>query len=139
MAASTTSIRVSTHAGVETINITPAIREALKEASIRDGLLLVSVRHTTCGLILNEDDPGLRTDFARLAEHLLDPLRSSGPFEHDQIDNNARAHLTAGLMGASVQVPFVAGAPSLGSWQNILLIEMDGPRTRQVDLTLVGG
>jgi secondary thiamine-phosphate synthase enzyme len=128
----------ATRARVEVANITPSVREALAGSTVRDGILCVSTPHTTCGLALNEDEEGLRRDFARLAGSLLDPLRAAGAFHHDAVDDNAQAHLTASLFGPSLVLPFIGGAPSLGTWQSILLVEIDGPRTRRIDMTVVG-
>jgi secondary thiamine-phosphate synthase enzyme len=74
----------------------------------------------------------------RLGGSLLDPFRGSGGFRHDAIDDNAQAHLTSVLLGHSVTVPVASGKPVLGIWQSLLLLEMDGPRSRTLDLTLLG-
>jgi secondary thiamine-phosphate synthase enzyme len=98
----------------------------------------VSVRHSTCALSLNEDEAGLRKDLERVAGTLLDPMRKATSFRHDRIDHNAQAHLTACILGPSLTVPVEGGAMVLGTWQSVLLVEMDGPRTRRIDLTVVG-
>lgn len=129
---------VGTRSRVEVRNITPEVLQALRGCPLREGILCVSLPHTTCALALNEDEGGLRQDLERLAAGLLDPLRHAGSFIHDRIDNNAQSHLTATLLSPSLTVSMTGGAPSLGTWQSVLLVEMDGPRTRIVDLTVVG-
>jgi secondary thiamine-phosphate synthase enzyme len=118
--------------------VTAKVSEACGRLGIGEGLLLVSCRHTTCALCLNEDEAGLRNDLERLGGSLLDPLRGAGGFRHDGIDDNAQAHLTSVLLGHSVTVPVQSGKPVLGTWQSLLLLEMDGPRSRTLDLTLLG-
>ncbi len=138
MATHRSQIALNTRSRIEVLNITREVAEVLRGGPIREGLLCVSVRHTTCALALNEDEQGLRQDLNRLAAELLAPLRASGPFRHDDVDDNARAHLTSAVIGPSLTLPLAGGAPVLGTWQSILLIEMDGPRSRSVDLTVVG-
>lgn len=99
------------------------------------GLATIFVRHTTAGLLVNEAEPRLLSDFGTFLE---DAVPDSG-WRHDEIDDNADAHLRAGLLGADVTVPVTGGAPDLGRWQAVLLVECDGPRTRKVDVRLHGG
>jgi secondary thiamine-phosphate synthase enzyme len=132
------TITVTTSGRIQAVNVTPQVSERLGASPVREGLLCVSVRHATCALALNEDESGLMEDLGRVAATMLDPIRGSRPFLHDRIDDNAQAHLTACVVGASVTVPVEGGRMVLGSWQSILLIELDGPRSRKVDLTVVG-
>lgn len=131
-------INVRTDRRIQVVNVTRKVSEAWGQLGISEGILLVSCRHTTCGLCLNEDEAGLRHDLERLCEQVLAPLRGPDGYRHDQIDDNAQAHLTSVLLGHSVTVPFAAGKPVLGTWQSLLLVEMDGPRSRTLDLTLIG-
>jgi secondary thiamine-phosphate synthase enzyme len=131
-------IEVLTGSGVDVRNITEEIQARLRLSPIKDGILCLSLRHTTCALTLNEDERGLMQDLRRLAAKVLDPLHAEGEFRHDAIDNNARAHLTATLLGGSITLPIRGGAPGLGAWQSVLLIEMDGPRRREIDISVVG-
>jgi len=133
-----TEFPVSTERQVQVVNVTEKVVEACGQIEIRDGILLTSLRHTTCALTINEDEAGLRHDFERLGETLLNPFRGKDGYRHDRIDDNAQAHLTSILLGHSVTVPLSGGKPILGTWQSLLLIEMDGPRTRSIDLTAVG-
>jgi secondary thiamine-phosphate synthase enzyme len=132
------STEIRTPAKVAVVNVTEEVRRALAGAAIRNGLAVVSVPHTTCCLSLNEDEPGLKDDIGRLARHLLDPAEPEGGFRHDRVDDNARAHLFASLVGPSVSVPVKDGGLLLGTWQGVLLVEADGPRTRRLDMTFLG-
>ena len=129
---------VATVRKTQVMNLTDKVREACGGLGISEGILLVSVRHTTCALCINEDEAGLRHDFERLGEALLNPFRGEDGYRHDRIDDNAQAHLTSNLLGHSVMLPIKDGQPILGTWQSVLLLEMDGPRPRTVDLTLMG-
>jgi secondary thiamine-phosphate synthase enzyme len=138
MAAATTRFEIRTHRKAEAVNVTPEVRRAVAQSKVRCGLALVSVSHTTCGVCLNEDESGLRDDLVRLVSQLLDPLEGGEPFRHDRVDDNARSHLVSILVGPSITLPVADGDLRLGTWQSVLLVEMDGPRTRRVDVTCLG-
>ena len=130
------AVRTSARISVE--NVTRQVREAVKASGVATGLAVVSVPHTTCGLAVNEDESGLRKDILKLAERLLTPLAGQEGFSHDCVDDNAQAHLTSILLGHTTTVPVQDGVPALGSWQSIFLIELDGPRSRSVHVTVIG-
>jgi secondary thiamine-phosphate synthase enzyme len=138
MAVHRAEITIRTKRKTQVANVTEEVRDACRLIGVSDGLLLISVRHTTCALSVNEDEAGLRHDFERLGESLLSPFRGKDGYRHDTIDDNAQAHLTSVLLGHSVTVPLSGGAPVLGTWQSLLLLEMDGPRSRTLDLTALG-
>ncbi len=138
MTTAVSSVTIRTPDRVAVVNVTGEVREALRKSGLRQGIAVVSVSHTTCGVAINEDEAGLKDDLVRLAAHLLDPLETQGPFRHDRVDDNARAHLTSVLIGASIVVPVAGADLSLGTWQSLFLLEMDGPRTRRLDVTFLG-
>lgn len=132
------SVEIGTAAKVAIVNVTAEVRRALGRSGIRSGLALISVPHTTCAVCVNEDEAGLKDDLARVAGHLLDPLERAEPFHHDRIDDNARAHLAAAIYGSGATVPVSGGELRLGTWQSLFLLELDGPRTRRLEMTFVG-
>jgi len=132
------SADIRTTARVAVVNVTEECREALSRTGIARGLAVVTVQHTTCGLCVNEDEPGLRHDLELLSSRLVDLVRPPEGFRHDRVDDNARAHLTAVLLGHSMTVPVLDGALALGTWQSLFLMEIDGPRTRRVDMVFLG-
>jgi secondary thiamine-phosphate synthase enzyme len=132
------SVTVRTAARVAVVNVTAECREALSGVGIARGLAVLTVPHTTCGLCVNEDEPGLRRDLEHLASRLVDLVRPPEGFQHDRVDDNARAHLTAVLLGHSLTVPVEGGALVLGTWQSLFLLEIDGPRKRTLDMIFLG-
>lgn len=130
------SVKTPGRVGVE--NVTRLVTAEVEASGIRQGFVLVTVLHTTCGLAVNEDEPGLVSDITRLAATILDPVAEQGPFHHDRIDNNARAHLTSLLLGPSLHLPVAGAKLVLGRWQSVFLIEMDGPRTRGISIQVMG-
>lgn len=112
----------------QAINITNKINEKLTELAIGNGFVNLFCPHTTASLIINEPESGLINDIERLFATLIPDSR----FEHDRIDNNAKAHLTASLLNASLIVPVSGNQLMLGIWQAIIFCELDGPRKRKI-------
>lgn len=129
---------VRTRARISVENVTSFVAREVESSGVADGILVASVPHTTCGLAVNEDESGLKDDIKRVAERLLTPMAESGPFTHDCVDDNAQAHLTSILLGHSVTVPVRDGCLHLGTWQSVFLIELDGPRSRRLDVQILG-
>ncbi len=126
------TIDIRTSHKIEVINVTQQISDLV--TGLDDGLVHVSVPHTTAALIVNEDDAELRVDIAHTAAHLLDDLE---PFTHARRGNpNAAAHIFSALAGASLTLAVEGGQLALGTYQNVLLIELDGPKTRQLSVRL---
>ncbi len=128
---------VRTPGRVSLVNVTRELEAAVRESGVESGMVCAFVPHTTCALIVNEDEPGLREDVLRLVGRILEPLRSQAPFAHDRVDDNAAAHLAAILLQPSVVSPVAGGRPALGTWQSLFLVEMDGPRSRTLSATVL--
>ena len=123
---------VRTEERLATVDVTDRVASAVPDDA--DGLCNVFVEHTTAGVVVNEAEDRLRED---VAAFLRDAVADDG-WRHDEIDDNADAHLRAMLAGNGVTVPVSDGSLSLGTWQSVLFVECDGPRTRRVRVTTVG-
>jgi secondary thiamine-phosphate synthase enzyme len=134
----TASFDIRTTGRTAVVNVTAEARRALADAGVCRGLAVLTVPHTTCGLCVNEDEPGLRHDLEHMASALVDVVTPEGGFQHDRVDDNARAHLTAALLGHSVTVAIRDSELGLGTWQSLLLVEIDGPRQRRLDMVFLG-
>jgi secondary thiamine-phosphate synthase enzyme len=119
----------------EVINITDHVEAAVRESGVRNGLVLVFLPHATAGLFANEDEPRIRKDYEGLFERLVP---ENGDYEHNKIDNNADAHLLASLFKQFFVLPVIDGRVVRGTWQEILLADFDGPRTRRVVVLVLG-
>lgn len=131
-------LAVRTSGRISLENVTGQVMQEVTASGVDRGLAVVTVPHTTCGLVINEDELGLKRDMQRLAEKLLSPLEADGGFQHDRVDNNAQAHLTSILLGHSLTIPVVDARLELGTWQSVFLIEMDGPRSRELGVQVLG-
>ena len=123
--------RVETEERTQVVDVTERVAEAVPDDAT--GLCTVFVRHTTAGVLLQEAESGLVTD---IEEFVTDLAPSDGDYRHDRIDDNGDAHLRATVLGESVSVPVEEGELSLGTWQSVLFVECDGPRTRKVDVVV---
>ena len=132
------SLDIRTGGRIAIVNVTAEARKELSRAGVTRGLALLTVPHTTCGLCVNEDEPGLRRDLERLASTLVDLVKPQDGFHHDRVDDNARAHLTSILLGQSIALPVLDSKLSLGAWQSLFLVEIDGPRQRRLDMVFLG-
>jgi len=127
--------RISTDRRHQIIDITSQVQEIVRAVGCDQGLACISVPHCTCAVYVNENESGLVADMLAL----LSQLPAGDSWRHNRIDNNAEAHLMASLVGNSTCLPVSGGQVELGTWQRIMLIELDGPRERRITLTVVPG
>lgn len=126
---------VSTSERFQVIDITSRVESIVEESGIRSGLCMVFVPHATAAIIANEAEPGLMRDYIDLVKEVFRP---DYPWRHNRIDNNAHAHLASALIGPSRVFPVHNGRCIRGTWQNIMLLELDGPRRRRVVVEVIG-
>lgn len=127
-------LRVRSRNREELIEFTDLVREKLKESGASEGVVVLYVQHTTCGLTINENaDPDVKTDMLHALRTLL-PQHGMG-FRHGE--ENSDAHIKASLIGSSVTIPFHGGELLLGRWQGIFLCEFDGGRERHVIMNIL--
>lgn len=125
----------STSKAREVIDLTSKVISAVRESGIKNGLLIVQLPHATASLVLNEDESGVKRDMLKQLNELI-PVE--GNYEHDRIDDNAHAHLKSAFIGSSRVLPIIDGRVIRGTWQNFLVIEQDGPRTRRLVVFVMG-
>lgn len=126
-------IEVSTSRRVEVVDITARVAEAVPE--VDRGVCTVYVPHTTAGVVVNENESRLLGD---VEDALGQLVPADGEYGHDAVDDNADAHLRSMLLGEHAAIPVRGGELALGTWQSILFVECDGPRTRRVSATVTG-
>lgn len=129
----TESFTVETGSGVSVTDVTDRVSERIP-LETSGGICTIHVPHTTAGVTVNEAEAGLLADVeTALASLFSDDVA----YRHDEVDDNAVAHLQSLLLGPSVTIPVSAGDLDLGTWQSILLFDGDGPRTRTVHVTVL--
>jgi len=125
---------IRTRARTNFLDITDNVRTILESSDVDNGVCHVFVPHTTAGVTINENaDPDVTKDITNALERLV-PWTAG--YRHSE--GNSAAHIKASLMGFSVSVPVEIGRLVLGTWQCIYFCEFDGPRTRNVIVTVTG-
>jgi secondary thiamine-phosphate synthase enzyme len=138
-------IAVRTREAVEVVDLTARLEAFLEAAGLEAGWVNVQSRHTTAGIVVNENEPGLLRDVLALLERLAP--REAG-YAHDELHlrpglppderPNGHAHAKALLLRTAETVNVAGGRLQLGRWQRVLLVELDGPREREVSVLAMG-
>ncbi|MBU0612934.1 secondary thiamine-phosphate synthase enzyme YjbQ [Patescibacteria group bacterium] len=132
----TETIQLETHKQFELFDLTSEIEGEVYASEIKHGLCIITVPHATAALIANENEAGLKEDMMTRIQALA-PEENN--YKHDQLDNNARAHIIAGILGPDLTFVIEEGRLVRGAWQNIFFVELDGPRsTRKVVVKIFG-
>lgn len=117
----------------EVINVTKIVQDNLSEEE--DGLVIISIPHTTAAILICEDDDGLRNDFIKVCRNLLLPL---GPYSHIRENNpNTSSHIFSAAFGTRISILIENGVLDLGTYQNILFLELDGPKERRINIKVL--
>jgi len=118
------------------IEVSSQVREIVQRSGVKSGLCHVMVLHATAAVIVNEnDDPNIGIDLLTALERAI-PEHAG--WLHDRVDNNAGAHIKAALLGPSETIPIENGDLLLGTWQGIMVVELDGPRAQRcVQVTII--
>ncbi len=120
------------------INITPKVREAVKESGIKEGLCLVNAMHITASVFINDDEPGLHEDYKKWLEQLA-PHEPISRYLHNRTgEDNGDAHLKRQIMGREVVVAITDGELDFGPWEQIFYGEFDGRRRKRVLIKIIG-
>lgn len=135
------SFQVSTTKRLEIIDLTDEVNEVIKKSGLKDGMVTVYLPHATAAIAINERDRDLWEDIITTFDRLV-PVQ--GDYRHNakyagwSREQNAHAHIINCMLKPDVSIPMRGGKITLGTWQSILLIELDGPRTRRVIVQVMG-
>jgi secondary thiamine-phosphate synthase enzyme len=138
MTTKTEHIRLDTAAGVQMIDITGEVRKLLAASALQEGLATVFVPGSTATVTTIEYEPGLVADMTAALERIA-PIASR--YEHDKRwhDGNGHSHIRASFLKPSVTIPFSNNTLLLGTWQQLVFIELDvRPRNRTVIIQFIG-
>ncbi len=127
--------QISTQKRYQLIDITSKVEKIVRESGVEEGLVLVFVPHSTAGVLLTENESGLKEDWLKLFEKIVTGI----DFLHNRIDDNADSHLLSGLIGQGRVLPIQNGNILRGTWQEIFLAEFDGPRGGRVVVVKIIG
>jgi secondary thiamine-phosphate synthase enzyme len=137
-------LAVDTPEGIGILDVTPDIRKLLGDSNMQRGFAVISSKHTTTALGINEFEERLLDDIKSFLSALVPANRK---YKHNDIElrecpedepANAHSHITALLLGSSESIPIDGGELQIGQWQSVLLFELDGPRNRTLNVQLIG-
>ncbi len=134
----TRKISLQTKGNCDIIDITPQVEQQVAETDINNGTATLFVDGSTAGISTIEFESGLLSDFQSMWER---NIPQNIPYDHDRRwgDGNGHSHIRASLLGASLVVPFNDKRLTLGTWQQIVLVDFDNrPRSRQIILQIMG-
>lgn len=131
-------LRVKTKGFCDIHDLTDGAQEKLSDAGVQNGLVTFFVTGSTAGLTTVEYEPGLVKDLEELFERLA-PQNKDYHHEEAWHDGNGFAHVRSSLLKTSLTVPLIDGKLTLGTWQQVVLIDFDNrPRTREIVLQVMG-
>ncbi|ANT64474.1 secondary thiamine-phosphate synthase enzyme [Prosthecochloris sp. CIB 2401] len=119
-------------------NITRDVESVLRESGIREGLCLVNAMHITASVFINDDEPGLHSDYRKWLEELA-PHEPLSRYRHNLTgEDNGDAHHKRQIMGREVVVAVTGGKLHFGPWEQIFYGEFDGRRRKRVLVKIIG-
>jgi secondary thiamine-phosphate synthase enzyme len=131
--------QVRTHGDTHVQDITGQVAQVLADSRVREGILVAFVVGSTAGITTTEAEPGLLTHDLKAFFDRLAP--ADGYYKHEETwhDDNGHSHVRASLLGPSITVPVIDGRMTLGTWQQIVLLDFDTRgRQREIVVQIVG-
>lgn len=122
---------------MQLINITAEVEDCLRQSGVTEGFCLVNAMHITASVFINDDEPGLHSDYKKWLEHLA-PYDPQGYQHHNTGEDNGDAHLKRQIMGREVTVAITQGRLDFGPWEQIFYGEFDGRRRKRVLVKIIG-
>ena len=138
MAVITKTMRIKTKGELQMINITEDVSRVVQESKIKDGIATIFVPGSTAAVTTIEYEPGLLKDFPSMLERVAP---KNIDYEHENMwhDGNGHSHVRASLVGPSLTVPFTNKQLTLGTWQQVVLVELDiRSRDRSLVVQIIG-
>src|ERR1700742_64166 len=130
-------LRLETPGNGEIVDLTPGVASVVRTSEVERGLVTVFATGATVAGTTMEYEPGGVDDLQALLDRLIP---AQGNYEHNRLnhDTNSHAHLRAAIIGPSETIPVLDGRPTLGTWQQIVLVDFDDrPRDRTVSVQVL--
>src|SRR5437763_4086734 len=124
------TITITTKKKDEVVDITETVETHLQELNAENGVCFLFVAHTTCALTTADLDPGTDRDFLDALRQLLPQIS----YRHPHDPSHTPDHILSSILGPSLAIPYSNRQLLLGTWQRIVLVELDGPRQRTVHI-----
>jgi secondary thiamine-phosphate synthase enzyme len=127
------TLTIATRKKDEVVDITQTVETVLQETQAENGVCIVFVAHTTCALTTVDLDPGTDRDFLDALRQLLPQIS----YRHPHDPSHTPDHILSSILGPSLAIPYSNRQLLLGTWQRIVLVELDGPRHRTVHVSCI--
>jgi len=134
----TKDITLQSKGDCDIIDITSQVARNAEESGVSSGTVTLFIVGSTAGITTIEYEPNLLSDFKNMWDRLTP---RNIPYEHDKTwgDGNGHSHVRASMLGASLTIPFVNKRLTLGTWQQIVLVDFDNrPRSRKIVIQIIG-
>ena len=138
MAITSKTIRLGTKGNCDIIDITPEVAKEVSDSGTSNGTATVFITGSTAGVTTIEFESGLVADFKDMWERIIP---RNIPYQHDRAwgDGNGHSHTPASLLSASLTIPFIDKRLTLGTWQQIILVDFDNrSRSREIIIQIIG-
>ena len=138
MTVATKDIALQSKGNCDIIDITSQVAKNVEESGVNSGIVTLFIVGSTAGITTIEYEPNLVSDFKNMWDRVIP---RNIPYEHDKTwgDGNGHSHVRASLLGASLIIPFVNKRLTLGTWQQIVLVDFDNrPRRREIIIQILG-
>ena len=120
-------------------NLTSSMNDILNKSGIQNGTFTLFVKHTTASVMIIEDEPGIRADTQNFWNAIIPAKPDWQHNTRNQAEDNGHSHLRGQLQGPSLTIPIIDGALTMGTWQQIVIIDFDTRvRTRELIVQVMG-
>lgn len=126
-------LRINTGSLKEVVDLTDQLQSLIRKAKMQEGVCSIFVTHTTAALTTGEIGEGTEKDLLEVVEQMVPSIR----FRHAHDPTHAWSHMASSILGPSLTIPVSGGKLVLGTWQSVMLVELDGPRERTIHVTLL--
>ncbi len=117
----------------EIVDITDNINDLIGKSGKRNGVIVLSVLHTTCGLTTADLDPGTDLDLLQALRKMLPKIS----YRHPHDPSHTPDHILSSIIGTSLSLIFENQTLSLGTWQRVILVELNGPKEREISYSIM--
>jgi secondary thiamine-phosphate synthase enzyme len=126
-------LKIDTQRKRQIVDITEVVESALKNAKALDGICFLNVLHTTAAITTADLDPGTDLDMLDAFEAMVPKLN----YRHPHNPKHTPDHILSTMLGTALTLSVEGGSLTLGTWQRVILVELDGPREREIALRFI--
>ena len=127
------TFQVKTSKKDQVVDITDQVNEVIQKSNKKSGVCVLSVAHTTCGLTTADLDPGTDLDILQAFRKMIPKIS----YRHPHDPSHTPDHILSAIIGTSVSLIFENQTLSLGTWQRVILVELNGPKERNIAYSLI--